>query len=296
MYRVEYLAQFDGRLKYCKVSLEQAGPVRRHSDMFHHDLVLGVKKLLYGARGEPYRIAGQTLRYLPGTRPVRTRYADSPNSNVRYDALQAIWLSTHLNEGDVAFDIGAHSGSYTILMASRCGKTGHVVAFEPDPYARQLLMKNLSLNPAVKPPIVEGCACSDENGHAILFSRGGNSQSSLARSAVEFSPVHQSEEIQVSTVILDSYLSDRQVPFPRCVKIDAEGAEIRILKGTKRILASGADIVCELHPYAWREFGNTFAEFKQLVATAGRRIRYLDQDIEIGDQVEYGTVLLERCS
>ena len=143
---------------------------------------------------------------------------------------------------------------------------------------------------------VEESAWSDEIGHAILFSRGGNSQSSLARSAVEFSSVHQSEEIQVSRVILDSYLSDHHVPFPRCVKIDAEGAEIRILKGAKRILASGADIVCELHPYAWREFGNTFAEFKQLATTAGRRIRYLDQDIETGDQAEYGTVLLERCS
>jgi FkbM family methyltransferase len=264
--------------------------------MFHHELVLGLKQFLYGARGEPYRIAGQTLRYLPGTRPVRTCYAESPNSNVRYDALQAIWLSTHLNEGDVAFDIGAHSGSYTILMASRCGQTGHVVAFEPDPYARQLLMKNLSLNPAIKPPMVEGCACSDQIGYAILFSRGGNSQSSLARSAVEFSPVHQSEEIGVSTVTLDSYLSGGHVPSPRCVKIDAEGAEIRILKGARQILASGADIVCELHPYAWGEFGNTFAELKQLAAAAGRRIRYLDQDMEIGVQAEYGTVLLERCS
>jgi hypothetical protein len=66
------------------------------------------------------------------------------------------------------------------------------------------------------------------------------------------------------------------------------------LKGAKQVLASNADIVCELHPYAWPEFGNTFAELKILVATAGRRIRYLDQDAEIGDKVDYGIVLLER--
>jgi FkbM family methyltransferase len=261
----------------------------------HHKFVLGLKWALYGARGEPYRIAGQTLRYLPGTRPVRTRYADSPNSNVRYDALQAIWLSSHLNEGDVALDIGAHSGSYTILMASRCGQTGRVVAFEPDPYAREVLVKNLSLNPGIKPPTLEICACSDEAGQATLFSRGGNSQSSLARSAVEFSPVHHSEEIRVSTVTLDSYLSDHHLPTPRCVKIDAEGAEIRILKGARDLLASDAHILCELHPYAWQEFGNTLAEMKQLAAAACRRIRYLDQSAEIGDRAEYGTVLLERC-
>jgi hypothetical protein len=135
-----------------------------------------------------------------------------------------------------------------------------------------------------------------EIGEAILFSRGGNSQSSLARSAVEFRSGHQSEEIRVSTVTLDSYLSEHRLPVPRCIKIDAEGAEIRILRGAKLILASNADVVCELHPYAWPEFGNTLAELKQLASAAGRRIRYLDQDVEIGDQVEYGTVLLERYS
>jgi FkbM family methyltransferase len=264
--------------------------------MFHHELVLGLKRSLYAKRGEPYRIAGRTLRYLPGTRPVRTRYARSRNSNARYDALQILWFSTHLNKGDIALDIGAYSGSYTILMASLCGQTGQVVAFEPDPYARALLAKNVALNPEVKGPTVEGCACSDEIGEATLFSRGGDSQSSLARSAVECSPAHHSEEILVSTVTLDSYISERRLPDAGCVKIDAEGAEIRILKGATRLLASDADIVCELHPYAWNLFGNTATELKQLAAAAGRRIHYLDQVAEIGDRPEYGTVLLERCS
>ena len=38
------------------------------------------------------------------------------------------------------------------------------------------------------------------------------------------------------------------------------------------------------------------AELKDLADAAGRRIRYLDQNAEIGDQVEYGTVVLERFS
>jgi hypothetical protein len=40
-------------------------------------------------------------------------------------------------------------------------------------------------------------------------------------------------------------------------------------------------------------FDNTLSELKQLASTAGRRIRYLDQDADIRDRVEYGTVLLE---
>ena len=69
-------------------------------------------------------------------------------------------------------------------------------------------MKNLSLNPDLKKlPFIESCACSDEIGEALFFSRGGNSQSSLVRSGVEFSPEHKSEEIPVAIVTLDSYLS-----------------------------------------------------------------------------------------
>jgi FkbM family methyltransferase len=261
-----------------------------------HRFVLGLKRVLYAARGEPYRIGGHILRYLPGTRPVRIRYAGSTNSNVRYDALQVIWLSTHLGEGDFALDIGAYCGAYSILMAARCGQTGQVIAFEPDPYARELLRKNLRLNPGIKRPTIEDCACSDEIGQATLFSRKGNSQSSLARSVVEFSPAHRSEKIRVSMVTLDSYLAEHHLPTPCCVKIDAEGAEIRILKGATQLLGSNAHVVCELHPYAWAAFGNTLGELKHLATAASRRIRYLDQETEIGGRAEYGTVLLERCS
>jgi FkbM family methyltransferase len=261
---------------------------------YWHQFIIGLKRAVYGRSGEPYRINGHTLRYLPGTRPVRLRYIRSQNDVVRYDALQVAWLSSHLAEGDTAIDIGAHYGGYSIIMAAKCGQTGHVVAFEPDTHAREVMAENLGLNPYIKRPTVETFACSDKLGEATLFSRGGNARSSLVKSAVGFSADEECEEIRVALVTLDSYLSENNLPEPRCVKIDAEGAEIRILKGAKQVLASNAEIVCELHPYAWADFGNTLLELKDLAAAGSRRVRYLDQDGEIGDRVEYGTVLIER--
>lgn len=259
-----------------------------------HRSALAVKRLLYGRRGEPYHVQGKVLRYLPGTRPVRLRYLNSKNGITRYDAMQVEWFSTRLTEGDTAVDIGAHWGIYTVLMAAMCGQSGNVAAFEPDPYARAVLLKNLALNPEIKRPFIEASACSDGPGEATLFSRGGNSQSSLARSAVEFTPDQTAEKISVPLVSLDSYLESHRLPEPRWVKIDAEGAEIRILKGAPRVLNGNSGILCELHPYAWEEFGNTFSELKELVHAAGRHIRYIDEDRDIGDQPRYGTVLLER--
>jgi FkbM family methyltransferase len=259
----------------------------------HHKALLLAKQVVYGKRGEPYRISGQTLRFMPGTRPVRMHYANSSNGISRYDALQIQLFRDTLREGDTAVDIGAHAGQYCILMAALCGQSGQVVAFEPDPYARERLLQNLSLNPAIKRPLVESCAVSDTAGEAVLFSRGGNSQSSLALSGVEFSSEHKSEEIRVPLVSLDDYLLVKKLPQPRWVKIDAEGAEIRILKGGKRLLQSDAQIVCELHPYAWAEFDNTFAELKELMTSARRQMRYLDQN-EMVCEAKYGAVVLER--
>jgi FkbM family methyltransferase len=258
-----------------------------------HQFTLAAKHLLYSRRGEPYRIAGHTLRYVPGTRPIRLRYINSPNGINRYDALQMQLFSKELREGDTVIDIGAHCGQYTLMMAAMCGPTGNVVAFEPDPYARKGLMENLSLNPHLKPPTIEAAAVSDEPGSALLFSRGGNANSSLALSGIGPSST-KTEEIPVPVLTLDAYLEERGLPDPQWVKIDAEGAEIRILKGARRVLSSDARIVCELHPYAWPEFGNTFAELKNLVTENGRRLRYLDQHAEIGTSVEYGTVLIEH--
>ena len=145
-------------------------------------------------------------------------------------------------------------------------------------------------------PTVESMAVSDMPGEAVLYSRGGNANSSLVRSGLGGRDPDACEKIVVPVVTLDAYLHYEGLPTPRCVKIDTEGAEIRVLRGAQRLLSSDARIVCELHPYAWREFGNTHEELKQLAAGSRRRIRYLDQQNEIVDEVKYGVVVLERFS
>jgi hypothetical protein len=84
--------------------------------------------MVYSRHGEAYGVAGHTLRYVSGTRPVWLRYVESANSNVRYDALQVQLFSKGLREGNFAIDVGAHAGQYAILMAAMSGQTGRVVA------------------------------------------------------------------------------------------------------------------------------------------------------------------------
>src|SRR5437867_2318742 len=91
----------------------------------------------------------------------------------------------------------------------------------------------------------------------------------------------QPASFRVPVTTLDSYLAQRALPTPRCVKIDTEGAEIRVLQGARNLLSSSADMLCELHPFAWPLVGNSLQQLKDLVAKHGRRLRYLDQSAEI---------------
>ena len=55
-------------------------------------------------------------------------------------------LRRWLKPGDVAIDIGAHSGDSTLPMALAVGPTGLVIAFEPNRYVFRVLVANAGLN------------------------------------------------------------------------------------------------------------------------------------------------------
>lgn len=255
------------------------------------NLVLNLKRLLF-RRGEPYRFGKDILRFMPHTRPVRMKYRDSDNDNVRNDALQVELILNSLSYGDVAVDIGAHAGQYAVLMASRVGADGQVVVFEPDPDARVQLSANFDLNPKMKRPEIIVAACSDTTGSAPFFTQGGNSQSSLAISALPAN--RETKEIQIETIRLDDWWRENGKGVPKLIKIDTEGAEICILRGMPDLLRSEAMVVCELHPYAWREFGVTLDDLKLVVSESGRKMVWLDGSGLLADDVKYGTVLVKK--
>jgi FkbM family methyltransferase len=259
-----------------------------------HTAIIGLKRLVYGARGEPYRVGSHVLRFVPGTRPVKLRYATSDNGVNRYDALQIKHLIETLRPGDVALDVGAHHGQDALIMAALCGAEGRVAAFEPDPHARVVMDQNFRLNPRTPTPRIEAAACSDRLGQATLYSRGGNSNSALIPTQLEQQTGAELERFDVATTTLDAWIEASGWPWPRLVKIDTEGAEIGILRGARKLLASDSVICCELHPYAWPGFGVAWEDLLGLVTEAGRGLRYLDQQGWISGEPTYGIAVLEK--
>lgn len=258
------------------------------------DLVVAVKRLLWGRRGEPISYGAHRLRYIPGTRPVRLMYADTANQVNRNDALQIRMFLTGVRPGDTVLDVGGHCGQYAVLLGTLVGPQGRVVTFEPNASARAALLQNLVLNGLENTVVVEQFALFERSGEHEFFSCGAASTSSLKRSGLAGSGnAHGVTRTVVRTETLDGFTS-RCGLAPQWVKVDAEGAEINILRGAHKLLSGAATIVCELHPYMWHEFGTSFGELLALIKKHGRSMMYLDERLCVEDGPTYGSVVIRR--
>lgn len=143
----------------------------------------------------------------------------------------------NLKPGEVVFDIGAHFGFYTILFALLVGENGKVFGFEPTPEIFRYLSKNTRSYQNIK------------NFNQAVWTSSGKTEFAdfgLALSAyntfkVEVTSVLRTDLgskrkiIQVETVSLDDFCLKQNVQ-PDFIQIDAERAELGILKGSLKLL------------------------------------------------------------
>jgi methyltransferase, FkbM family len=253
-----------------------------------------IRKVIYAGRSETFEIRGRSLRFVPGTRPVRMKYRDDPDLIVRNDVRQMEYFAERVKDGDFFVDVGANVGHYAVPVASMVGDTGQIIAFEPEIEARTLLERNIALNKLAARIRVEPFAVCDSQGTRAFYSRHDDSMSSLHREGFGTnSGMADISETLVKTVSLDDYLASHGLRDPDWLKIDAEGAEIQVLRGARRALQGRTNIVCELHPYAWEAFDSTFDELVSLVQGANRKMRFLEDSRDIANGPDYGTILIE---
>lgn len=146
-----------------------------------------------------------------------------------------------LQPGMTVIDVGANIGLHTLVAAQKVGRTGRVHAIEPDPITADLLRRNLAVNNLYPSVTIHEAACVEAGGQEVSFHRLAEEpmMSGLAIPAwknIQVAPT----VITVPTVALGD-LTDGPADL---VKIDAEGAEGRIIRGMGE--AVGIDTVCIL--------------------------------------------------
>ena len=135
-----------------------------------------------------------------------------------------------LQPGMTVVDIGAHLGQFTLLAARRIGPSGRVWAFEPHPRTYSYLKRNIDRNALTDRITAFDQAVSDRSASAIL--QADLLQSDFT-SLVHVRDASEAEAVMVITTSLD----DIQPPiYPDVLKIDVEGAELRVLAGLRKTL------------------------------------------------------------
>lgn len=136
-----------------------------------------------------------------------------------------------LRPGMKVVDIGAHIGYHTVRFAELVGPTGTVFAFEPSPLNFGVLCGNVRRR-ALSNVVLEQKAVSDIDDEVTLYFGRHDGRHSIVRRG--------EESCKVNSISLDSYFGEREtVQF---VKIDVEGAELKVLRGMKNLIARSPDI------------------------------------------------------
>jgi FkbM family methyltransferase len=163
------------------------------------------------------------------------------------------FIQAHCKPGGTLIDIGAHFGIFTISALRKVGPSGKVVSFEPCAATRSVLVKTLALNGFGRIPEIRDEAVSNVTGRSSFFSSTipGDAANSLIGNAQ-----HQTKS-EVRTIRLD----DLHLARVDAIKIDAEGAELQILDGSRALIAKHRPaILLSVHPMQIDRSGRSVSE------------------------------------
>ena len=193
-------------------------------------------------------------------------------------------IRQHLPAGAVFVDVGAHIGYYSLKAASVVGMGGHVIAVEPNPPTVRELEDNIHASGATVVN-VQPVACSDAEATLDLFAapRVNTGQTSLSKA-------NASQGGQAVTTYhvrarpLDDIVKDTGVSRVDVVKIDVEGAEMLVLKGSVGTLTRYHPwLIVELIDQQLRSMGSSEADVRAFLRARGYTARGTFQD-----NVEFG--------
>jgi FkbM family methyltransferase len=141
-----------------------------------------------------------------------------------------------LDEGDVAFDVGANVGLDALFMGQKVGPGGGVVAFEPESENVAALKRNVARNGLTRVIVVPLAL-----GEGLLFGRGVFASLAAERAIGKGTPVPIAPG--------DLVVTERSHPIPRLIKIDVEGLESEVLDGLRTTLSHPQcrHVCCEIH-------------------------------------------------
>lgn len=146
-----------------------------------------------------------------------------------YEPVLTRLMQRLLDEGDLCVDIGANTGWFTLVAASRVGSSGRVISVEAAPGNVERLRRNVDHNGWSARVEVVSAACADRDGELRFLvnevnDMHGRLDMPRRGEAAWWLVRRRWREIRVPAVSLPTLLAGR-APRVRFIKLDIEGAE-----------------------------------------------------------------------
>lgn len=141
-------------------------------------------------------------------------------------------LASAVVSGDICYDIGSYRGFFGGVFALAGAKL--VIMFEPFPENCEHLKRLIDVNPQL-PLKLKSVALSDRDGKAHFKVMSEASMGKITDSPFQ-KEVQGEKVINVPSRKLDSLIMNNEIPPPDVMKIDVEGAEVKVLEGAQDVL------------------------------------------------------------
>jgi len=196
----------------------------------------------------PWKIRARTF-WRGGMTVVIPEYVSMAIYRYGFFEEELSWAILYLLKPGMTFiDIGAHFGYFTLLSSLLVSDRGQVHSFEPTPSSFRILSHNVKAKKNIR---LQQKAVFSENTTVCLNDYGIKYAASNSIYEPRLSPGRRARLIAkrcwVPSVTFDTYLSETAI-HPDFIKIDAESAEMEILKGMEKTLQ-------EFHPILSLEVG-----------------------------------------
>jgi FkbM family methyltransferase len=191
-----------------------------------------------------------------------------------HERYEADLVARLLSGDEVFWDVGANVGYFTLVAATALNHRGRIVTFEPGKNAYARLTVNLALNPWRNIQTFP-VAVTDREGEAVLHLAGdiADSSANLYQAAGA-----QAGSETCRTVALDHFLQEEHLPLPDLIKLDAEGAELAVLKGAQKLINESPPLwLMEMEEKNLRAAGASKAAVVQFLVGCGYRAAHLSK-------------------
>jgi FkbM family methyltransferase len=174
-----------------------------------------------------------------------------------------------LRPGDVAYDVGASLGLYSVALGRRVGERGRVIAFEPVRGNFECLRANIGLNHLQNVSCFQ-MALGERDAKADIYTDPEQPWCSTLIERAGGASGRSGRVESVDIVEGDSSRFKQGLPIPRALKIDVEGFEYAVIRGLRRTLSDPACrfLGCEIHP-CWLPTGITPERIMEMLQGLG---------------------------